>query len=59
MTDEDPAIVRLNASHYRSLLQLDRLTESERRTVADLLAECEVQLAAAVPELKRPSPNVI
>jgi hypothetical protein len=46
MIDEDPVIVRLNVSHYRSLLKLDRLTESERRTVANLLAECEAQLAA-------------
>jgi hypothetical protein len=39
------------------LLQLDRLTESERTMVANLLAECEVQLAAAKRESKRPQPN--
>ena len=52
MTDEDPVIVRLNVSHYRSLLQLDRLTEIERRRVANLLAECEAQLAATVVRSK-------
>ncbi len=58
MIDEDPVIVQLNVSHYRHLLQLDRLTERERMTVADLLAECEVQLAAAQPEPTSPLPTV-
>lgn len=58
MTDEDPVIVRLNASHYRSLLQLDRLTESERRTVANLLAECEAQLAATTHQTELAPPSV-
>jgi hypothetical protein len=52
VTDEDPVIVRLNVSHYRHLLKLDRLTESERRTVTNLLAECEAQLAATVARSK-------
>jgi hypothetical protein len=52
MKDEDPLFVRLNASHYRQLLQLHRLTEGERQTVAKLLAECEAQLAVCKPELK-------
>jgi hypothetical protein len=58
MTDEDPVIVRLNVSHYRHLLQVHRLTESERRTVASLVAECEAQLAAALPESTSPLPTV-
>lgn len=58
MIDEDREIVRLNISHYRFLLEGDRLTESERRTVASLLAECEVQLAAAKPEPTSPLPTV-
>jgi hypothetical protein len=52
MIDEDPVIVRLNVSHYWHLLKLDRLTESERRMAANLLAECEAKLAAATPEPK-------
>jgi hypothetical protein len=59
MTDEDPVIVRLNVAYYQSLLQLDRLTEGERRTVANLLGECETKLAAATPELKQPQPNAV
>jgi hypothetical protein len=52
MSDEDPVIMRLNVSHYRNLPQLDRSTESERRTVTNLLAECEAQLAVCKPEFK-------
>jgi hypothetical protein len=52
MKDEDPVIVRLNVSHYRQLLQLDRLSEGERRTVSNLLAKCEARLAAAKPRPK-------
>jgi hypothetical protein len=51
-------IVRLNVSHYRHLLKLDRLTESERRMAANLLAECEAKLAAVKHELKQSQPNV-
>jgi hypothetical protein len=58
MIDEDPVIVRLNVSHYRSLLQLDRLTEGERTTVGNLLAECEAQLVATAPQAELASPNV-
>jgi hypothetical protein len=46
MIEEDPAIVQLNVSHYLHFLQLDRLTEGERTTVGNLLAECEAQLVA-------------
>jgi hypothetical protein len=52
MKDEDPMIVSLNVSHDRQLLQLDRLTEDERRTVSNLLAKCEARLAAAKLEPK-------
>jgi hypothetical protein len=52
MDKEDPVIVQLNVLHYRRLLQLERLTEGERRTVGNLIAECEAQLAAIKPEPK-------
>lgn len=57
MTDEVPVFVRFNVSHYLQLLRLGSLTERERKTVADLLAECEVQSAATVAQSELVPPN--
>jgi hypothetical protein len=55
MIEEDPVIIELNILHDRQMLQLERLTDDERRRVSNLLAECVPELARFEPEFRSPA----
>jgi hypothetical protein len=49
MTEDDPAIIRLNIRHYQELLKLNGMAHAHEQ-VRKLLAEAEAQLPIALTE---------